>query len=241
MDNQTIIETIKGLASAISGQPLEIRTGDAVELHEPEKMDLAGVIDSPYKWLEKKVKAIDQTKAHIRVNREYMSIALVVDEHSYYSDIITGKLEVSPEYKKFGINSGEYKNGVQMSDLVRMNRSYFESKDTAMKLVTLLRNFKANVNKDIEASQDTRGNKTIALRQAVESNLPPAFDICIPLFRGGKKVRFSVEVDIDPDSLGMTLVSPDANDLIEENRDKIMDKVLGDITEIAPDIAIIEI
>lgn len=241
MDNNQIIETIKGLAAVISGKPLEIRTGDAVELHEPEKLDIKGVIDTPYKWLEKKVQDIDQSKAHIRVNREEMFIALIVNEHSYYSDIIDGTLDVSPEYVKFGINSGKYKNGVEMSDFIRMNRSYFESKDTAMKLVSLLRNFKANVNKDIEASQDTRGNKSIALRQAVESNLPPAFDICIPLFRGGKKVKFSVEVDIDPDSLNMTLVSPDANDLIAENRDNIMDKVLNDIKQIAPDIAIIEI
>lgn len=241
MDSKQIVETIQGLASALVGQPLEIRTGAAVELHEPEKVNIDGVIDAPYKWLEKKVDDTVQHNAHILVNREEMFITLITEESSYYKNRITGHLDTSAEFKEFGINSGKYVNGVQMSDFIRMHRSYFDSRDTAMKLVTQLRNFKATVNKDLEESQDTRGNKSVALRQAVESNLPPAFGITIPLFRGGKKVTFSVEVDIDPDTLEMTLNSPDAQDMIDASRDKIMDKVIEDISNIAPNIAIIEI
>lgn len=34
---------------------LEIREGDALPLHEPVKVRIDGVIDTPFKWLEKRV------------------------------------------------------------------------------------------------------------------------------------------------------------------------------------------
>lgn len=241
MDNNQIIETIKGLSALISGKPLEIRTGDAVELHEPEVVKIDGVIDTPAKWLAKKVGNVDVSKAHVEVNREAMTIVLVTNEESYYRNTIKGKLVMSPEFNTFGINSGNYLNGVELSDKIRMNRSCFESKEQAMKLVTTLRNFKATVNKQLESSDDKRGNRAIQVRQIVETEQPASFDIAIPIFRGRDKKRFTVEVDIDADSLEMTLVSPDAKDIIDESKNTIIDDVLAQIKETAPDIAIVEI
>lgn len=241
MDNNQIIETIKGLASLVSGSPLEIRTGNAVELHEPEVVKIDGVIDTPAKWLEKKVVGVDVSKAHVEVDREKMTIVLVTNEESYYHNTIKGKLVMSPEFNTFGINSGNYLNGVELSDKIRMNRSCFLSKEQAMKLVTTLRNFKATVNKQLENSDDKRGNRAIQVRQIVETEQPASFDIAIPIFRGRGKQRFTVEVDIDADSLEMTLVSPDAKDIIDESKNEIINSVLEQIKEAAPDIAIVEI
>lgn len=241
MDNNQIIETIKGLSALISGKPLEIRTGDALELHEPEVVKIDGVIDTPAKWLAKKVGNVDVSKAHVEVNREAMTIVLVTNEESYYRNTIKGKLVMSPEFNTFGINSGNYLNGVVLSYKIRMNRSCFESKEQAMKLVSTLRNFKATVIKQLESSDDKRGNRAIQVRQIVETEQPASFDIAIPIFRGRDKKRFTVEVDIDADSLEMTLVSPDAKDIIDESKNTIIDDVLAQIKETAPDIAIVEI
>lgn len=55
---------------------LEIREGDALPLHEPIKVRIDGVIDTPFKWLEKRVAEINQKTSHIIVNRDKMVIAL---------------------------------------------------------------------------------------------------------------------------------------------------------------------
>ena len=104
-----------------------------------------------------------------------------------------------------------------------------------------MRNFKAKVLNEIENIDDKKGNVSQVRRQTVEGNQPPSFDLCIPIFKGQPKQKFTVEIDINPDTLQATLVSPDAQDLIVETRDKLIDDVLLRIEQTAPDIPIIEI
>lgn len=108
-------------------------------------------------------------------------------------------------------------------------------------IVSIMRNFKATVTKDIETNDDKKGNRMAYVRQVIEGNQPPSFDLCIPIFKGQPKQKFTVEIDIDPDTLQATLVSPDAQDLIAEQRDKLMDDVLAGIKDLCPDIPIIEV
>lgn len=220
---------------------LTFLTGKALEPKEPQTVCLSGVIEAPLKWLEKRSGIIDHAQCHVSFDRESMIIGLTINEHDYYSDGITGRLLISPEFKKFGINEGKYMTGIELSDLIRMNRTYFESKNKAMELVTIMRNFKATVTKEIEANDDKKGNRMAYVRQVVEGNQPPSFDLNIPIFKGQPKQQFTVEIDIDPDTLQGTLVSPDAQDLIVETRDKLMDDVLDHISEQFPMIPIIEI
>ena len=132
-------------------------------------------------------------------------------------------------------------SGLEMSDLIRMNRTYFTEKNIASELVSIMRNFKAKVTNDIESSDDKKGNVSQVRRQAVESNLPPSFMLNIPIFKGQPKQTFAVEIDIDPDTLQATLVSPDAQDLIVEQHDKLIDEVLDTIGQLCPDIPVIEL
>jgi hypothetical protein len=191
--------------------------------------------------LEKRADSIDQKQCYVIFSREEMGIGLYLKEHEHYQDTVKGKLIISPEFKKFGINSGEYTTGLQLSDLIRMNRSCFEDKKKAMELVTIMRNFKATVTTQLEMSDDKKGNTAQLRRQTVEGNQPPSFELSIPIFKGQPKQKFTVEIDIDPDTLQATLVSPDAQDLIAETRDSLMDGVLCQIQELCPDIPIIEI
>lgn len=170
-----------------------------------------------------------------------MGIKLIIDEHDHFADNIGGKLILSEEFKRFGINQGKYITGMELSDLIRMNRTCFESKAKAMELVTIMRNFKAKVTNEIEASDDKKGNVSQLRRQTVEGNQPPSFELNIPIFKGQPKQTFTVEIDIDPDTLQATLVSPDAQDMIVEQRDSLMDDVLNSIRELCPEIPIIEV
>ena len=239
-------EVVKALAQAIAadakhGRNITIRTGEALELYDPQRLNIIGVIDSPLRWLEKRKDNYDLKNCHILVSRDEMGIQLVIDEHDHFADTVSGRLILSEEYERFGINQGKYITGMELSDLIRMNRTCFESKNAAMELVTIMRNFKAKVLNEIENSDDKKGNVSQVRRQTVEGNQPPSFDLCIPIFKGQPKVKFTVEIDIDPDTLQATLVSPDAQDLIVETRDSLIDDVISKIAGICPEIPVIEI
>lgn len=236
---KAIVESVA--YEARHGKDINLRLGEAPTVYDPHAVYITGVIDSPLRWLEKRKGTINLLACYIAVSREEMGLKLFVDEHNHFYDTVAGRLILSEEYKRFGINEGKYKSGLEMSDLIRMNRTYFAEKKIALDLVSIMRNFKAKVTNDIENSDDKKGNVSQVRRQAVESNLPPSFELNIPIFKGQPKQKFTVEIDIDPDTLQATLVSPDAQDMIVETRDKLIDEVLDGIRELCPEIPIIEI
>lgn len=219
-----------------------IREGEALKIHEPVKVAIAGTIDAPARWLETRMRLglVNQGANHVLVDREKLSITLQCNENNHYGSSISGKLIVSPEFKKFGINSGEYLTNFEMAELFKMNRSCFENKQVAMKLVTELQNFKAKVDKDIEKMDNNRGDRRLLINQAVQSNLPEHFNLCIPIFKGTPKQTINVEVYISPDDLSCTLISAEVNDILDGLRDQSMNEVLDRINSICPDIVVIE-
>lgn len=222
------------------GKDMVIRFGDALPLKEPKYVSINGTIDAPARWVEKRKDDIVSADAHILVDRDHMTITLNTDENKFYSDQIVGTLTLSTEMQEFGINTGEYMSCFDMADRIKQLRTYFETQQDAMKLVTELRNFKAKVDKELELSDDKRGNQKILRAQTVESNLPKSFNVNMPIFKGTEKRTFEVEVEINPNDLSCTLVSPDAHDIVVQERDNQMDAVLGRIAEAAPNIVIIE-
>lgn len=222
------------------GQETIIRFGDALPLKEPKAVSISGTIDAPARWVEKRKDDIVSADAHVLVDRDHMSITLKTDENSAYSDQIKGTLTLSSEMQEFGINTGEYMSCFDMSDRIKQLRSYFETQQEAMKLVSELRNFKAKIDKELELSDDKRGNQRILKSQFVESNLPKDFKIQLPIFKGMKKETIQVEVEINPNDLSCTLVSPEAHDIVIQQRDVHMDAVIDRIKDAAPTIVIIE-
>jgi hypothetical protein len=200
------------------------------------------VLNSPARWLEKRQELQKITnKCHVTVDREGLKIILQVNENVHYGTRIEGRLMLTETFKKFHINDGHSFTLKELATLFKMNPSFFESKQTAMELVTLLQNFKGKVNKDLEASSDNRGNKKLSLNQAVESNLPEAFTLHLPIFKGMEAEDITCELYVDPDDWSCQLISPDANDIIEAYRDEKVNGVLERIEAAMPGVAIIEI
>ena len=222
------------------GNEITVREGEALKLREPQAIVIEGVLDSPLRWLAKRKSTLNELNCCVIVNREAMEIALLVDEKSHYRDTINGRLEAHPDFKKFGINNGEYLTNFEMAQLFKMNRSCFENQSVAMKLVSELQNFKAKVDKEIESADNNRGDRRLLLAQTVNSNLPESFKLSLHIFKGTPKQTFEVEVYIRPDDLCCTLVSPAANDLIAAILDREIDSILDKIKELTPEIVIIE-
>lgn len=236
---QRAIEKLTELNTEESKETV-IRFGDAIPLKEPKAVSISGTIDAPARWVEKRKDDIVSADAHVLVDRDRMTITLNTDENSAYMDQIVGTLTLSTEMQEFGINTGEYMSCFDMADRIKQLRTYFETQQEAMKLVTELRSFKAKIDKELELRDDKRGNQTILRAQTVESNLPKSFKVNMPIFKGTEKRTFEVEVEINPNDLSCTLVSPDAHDIVVQERDSQMDGVLVRIAEAAPNIVIIE-
>lgn len=233
-------EAIKNTINSGVSRDLNIRTGKLLDPREPERLDIDGNIDSVRRWIEKRKHMINSDKAVITVMRDALTIKLDEDPNNYYSTVINAELEISTEMKKLGINDGKYMTCFEMADRIKRLRSYFENRQQAMELVTTLRNFKAKVEKEVEASDDKRGNRREMLSQAVDSNLPKSFNVVVPIFKGQEKQTLEVEVEINASDLTCTLVSPSVDDAMTEQANAIIDSELAQIESLYKEIVVIE-
>ena len=234
-------------------KPIEIilREGDAPKPIEvlptkaPESIGVAGVISTPFDWLEKRVATINQEEANIKVNREKMSIILTINEKDAYNkNTISGNVQLSDVFEKFGINDeGKAWSPAKLGQFLRLNRGVFEDKEKCMTLVSKLKNFVANAKAEIQKQRDPSGSMADVYKCQVESNLPASFSIYLSIFKGTPKERIEVEFDhyMSDGEVYLQLVSPGANELVETYRDSCIDQVLEKIRAIAPEIAILEV
>lgn len=230
---------------------IEFRTGEAAKAVEslptkaPIKTNISGVISTPFDWLEKRIDTIDQKRATLVVNREKMEITLTVNENDEYSrGIIKGTVEFSDVFEKFGINNAE--SGwvpSKLGQFLRLNRGVFEDKEKCMVLVSTLKNFTAKAKTEIQKKRDPSGSMAEVYRSQVESNLPKSFTVNIPIFKGTAKTNIEVEFDhyLSNGEVLLQLVSPGANELCEEYRDRCLDDVIEKIRKIATDIPVLEV
>lgn len=218
---------------------------DPLAIKAPESISLSGVIDTPLKWLEKRVETIEQKEAHVVVDREKMSIKLIINEtDGYTKNTFVGTVQVTETFAKFGINNSEEAwEPHKLGQFIRLNRGVFENKEQCMKLVSVLKNFTANAKAEIQKMRDPSGSVADVYKCQVDSNLPKSFTVCLSIFKGTPKQSIEVEFDhyLTDGNVYLQLVSPGANEAVEEYRDKCIDTVLDQIREIAPEIAIMEV
>lgn len=219
-------------------QQLIVRHGTALEPKDRKVIAIIGNIDSVGRFLAKR--SIDQKDSVVEVNRDDMTINLIIHQTSPYPGYVQGRLLVTEDFKKFKINTGKYWNLHELADFIKLNRAFFENRTEASQLVAELRNFKAKVNQDLEKADDRRGNVDYVRRQSVESNLPEAFNMKMRVFKGEPEDVFPVEVAIHPDTFECTLVSPAVAEAMQDSIDSIIDGELMEIKRLCPDLVIIE-
>lgn len=138
----------------------------------------------------------------------------------------------------------DYKGKIKpLEERIVKLRDELKAGGDCMKLVSVLKNFTANAKTEIQKQRDPSGSMAEVYRSQVESNLPKSFTINIAIFKGTAKTPIEVEFDhyLSNGDVLLQLVSPGANELAEDYRDKCIDEVLDGIRAIAPDIAILEI
>jgi len=239
---------ILNLPDSISQNEVIIREGEAAKVIDPKppvKTNLSGVIGAPVEYLKKRVNTnqFKQERSHLIVEREKIMLTLIINEdNDYLRGQVQGQLEQHPKFIEFGVNTGKIWTPIELGMFFKMNRSFFMDMKSNMKLVTELMNFTATVNSKVEQSVKPNGSQTDNFAQLVNSNLPESFFLNIPVFKGMPAETLEVETfaKINGREVLFTLLSPGANQTLEEIRDKAIDEQLTQIREIAPDIAIIE-
>lgn len=228
---------------------LTVREGEAAKVLDPKppvKIAITGVIGTPAEFLSKRVSEADQInpkRCHVLVDRERVSIILITDENDEYTTgKVAGILSQHPKFTQFGINMGKGWEPNELGQFLKMNRAFFPDKATNMKLVTDLKNFEANVATKIEKQKSEKGDFKDNYSGVVFSNLPEAFAVQIPIFKGMPAETIEVEfhASVNGREVILQLISPGACQLLEDMRDRIIDEQIDRIKELSPEIAIIE-
>lgn len=213
---------------------------NVLPIYEPLKTHTKGIIDTPFRFLQKRVQLVNQLECTLLVNRDAMTMKLTVNEFDHYNHKVDGKLELHPDFIKFNVNTDNALPTKAWAKFFRMNRAAFDDIKTNIDLVTLLSNFSANVDKIVESKFTTGGDRKELREQTVKSNLPAAFHLTLPIFKGFPAKRFQVEIVIDPDTLSCSLESPEAQELLDKIKNSAIDDQINQIIDIAPELLIVE-
>ena len=163
---------------------------------------------------------------------------------TYTQGMVDGKVEYSEIYKKLGIN--DYSKGwlpEVLGQFLKLNRSYFVSREENMKVVSALKSFDIHASQNTARTMNEKGDRSAKFQQTVnDSNIPESFKLKIPVFSGGDYQEIIVEtfVAVDGADVLVHLQSAGANDIVEEAKVNIIDDVISKIRDVAPSIAIIE-
>lgn len=224
----------------------EVSEVNELPVLEPEKVNINGTIGSIFSFLEKRWNCegqIDHEHTHIIVDRDNLSMTLVANETDARNKmVVAGKLQLSRQFLAFHINDGYAWEPIELSQFIKMNRAYFADRDTNMKLVSVFKNFKAKVNTDYERDRKENGSFTDNYSQIVDSNMPDRFSVVLPIFKGTAANTIDVETyaTIDGHDVTVQLMSPSAQQVVDETLDAIIDEQIASIKEIAPEIPFIE-
>lgn len=220
---------------------------DKLPVLEPDLVKINGNITALYDFLAKRWNAadhqIDHCRTHILVDRDNLAMQLIANEtDKREKKDVVGVIKLSRQFKAFGVNQKMWES-IELGNFLRINRCYFDSPEKNMELVSLLKRFTAKVNTEVERETKDNGSVTDVYRKVVESNLPSAFSVCIPIFKGSKPEKFTIEIiaHVEGKHAMLELISPDAEQIVEEVRDKLIDYEISRIREIAPEIPIIEV
>lgn len=236
MSNEKNVQTM--VQNGIS--QLTILEGKAPEQHNNQPVEIAGNIDAPSRFIEGRKEDFKESRNHCKVSKTDGVITLVLNEQSVVDKYtIRGKIEIAKKFQELGINKDLSYTPEQLANKFKLLRSIFVSNLDHANICTLLRNIKAKVNKQIEKADDRKGNVENNFRQTVESNMPDAIKLQIPLLEGEVPTQIEVNVILEADGgqIKCSLESVEAAELIEQ---QFEERVNEEIEKIKDFVTIIE-
>lgn len=237
MNNEKIAQAAieKGISSLV------VLEGKAPEQHNDQPVTIVGTISAPSRFIEGRKEDFKSSKKHCLVSKTDGLIKLVLNEQSVVDKyIIQGQIEVAKKFTSLGINSDKIMySPEELANKLKLLRSMFVSNLEHASICATLRNLKAKVNADIEKADDRRGNVTANFKQSVESNMPDAIKLKLPLLEGEEPIEIEVNVILEAhgSDIKCSLESVDAAELIET---QFAERVNQEIEKIKDFVTVIE-
>ena len=204
-----------------------ILEGKAPEHKFPKNTTISGNIDSIYRFIQdrKDQEEYQNKNTHCEVSLDNGTMVLRVNERNHDGGYtVNGKVELSKTFKELGINTSKRYEPLELASFLRLKRSIFESHAAHAEIVSTLKNVKATVNQNVEKSKQDNGDVRFLFQQEVQSNMPKAFNLNLPLIKGGEKETISVEVILEADGMNIQcfLVSVDGQESIDSQFESLV-------------------
>lgn len=179
---------------------------------KPQKaVSISGSLYSPREFYRARKSIIDakKDKTHILVDVQKATVRLIVDEtNPFDSYVIEGKMIPFEDFEAFRINTGTRFEKNEIISLLKKSKVYFPDKEDWSRLLMTFQKFITKVTKDFENSDNQKGQvqKLEAYSGALQGfridgekeEFNPEFILELPLFVGEEKVRFTVQICLDP-------------------------------------------
>jgi len=219
---------------------LVIREGTAEPNPEvPQSIQLTGTLDGVAEFSEKR--EFDEKTAHLLVDSKGGTIRLVVDEKFQRSGAhVIGGLIEDAKLKEFGINEEQFYSLDALAKMARMNRLYLKGHDNTA-ILNSIEKFEAERTISMKNHDDRRGNVDIALKATCKQTVEQTFILDIPIFEGGAKHEIPVEVFVDVSDRGVRawLESVNLEEMLQEEKKKLMDETVARVLAKKPGIVVI--
>jgi len=207
-----------------------IRTGDAPALLDevkPDKIRLNGTIAAPWEFFNKRKEKHDPFSAHVVFNKNTGFLKLVLDErYGEQNYEITGQIVDHPDLAPFCINKDKTFDVKKLMDVLKFNRIHFDSREVNNKLVGSLQNFKAKAEQTLTDISNNRGSEDVTKLTRLEHELEEDFVLVMPIHKGGRKVKFKVDVCVTARSgkVEVWLESKELKELQQSSIDGMVDE-----------------
>lgn len=167
--------------------------------------------------------------AIVSVSDDNLSLRLSVDPTDELAAEVLGKLIPNPEINDFRINKKDGKfTAKQLAEMLRENfHNLVTDKAGFRDFTQRIMNLNYKVTKEVEASDDERGNVVDGFVQKLEAeDMPKSIKFKAPLYLGEPSVEFEVEIGIEAGQNGLLfyLFSTDLGLLQREIAEEIMKK-----------------
>lgn len=192
-----------------------IRKGDALEAKAPKAINLVGVLAAPAQFLAGKT--IDDKQAHLKIFNYEGKLELVIqDTDPYTTHTIVGSLTKDQILQQFKINSDTRWSVAEFLKFIKTMRFYFADRPAHDALIQSIQKWSVKVERVIVEHNDNKGNSNFQLETKVQAvdGLIHKFDLNVPIFQGYPKVKFTVEIGLDPKNTQVMLYLI-SDDLIE--------------------------
>lgn len=209
---------------------LIVRTGDAPKIYDPITITVIGTIAAPaaYYLGRKQYLNFDLAKALVTVNRQHGKIVFEPDPTNKFAEKIEGKLVENAELDGFKIGSGDAWAPKDLGKFLRRKRMFFKDPIEGAALIHELQSVKVSVKGEIEQVDDGRGNTKKSVAHAIKTNIPLSFWLEMPVYKGGPKVGFQVEIylELSGSSIYCYLESVEMDEAIKKQVDQLIDEEL---------------